>query len=65
MVECGDAPRRDSDAGGPAWLLQRLPNVLLIPGTASTAPLHGDIAAASLPLSDEAMAVPDGIGGDD
>src|SRR6476619_8076121 len=34
-----------------AWLLQRSPNILLIPGTSSVAHLHDNIAAAALTLS--------------
>ena len=34
-----------------AWLLQRSPNILLIPGTSSVAHLHENIAAADLSLS--------------
>lgn len=36
-----------------AWLLQRSPNVLLIPGTSSRAHLRDNIAGASLTLSDD------------
>ena len=39
-----------------AWLLQRSPNILLIPGTASVVHLHENIAAASLTLPDDAVA---------
>ena len=35
-----------------AWLLHRSPNILLIPGTSSVAHLRGNIAAASLTLSE-------------
>jgi pyridoxine 4-dehydrogenase len=35
-----------------AWLLQRSPNVLLIPGTSSTAHLRENLAAAALTLPD-------------
>jgi aryl-alcohol dehydrogenase-like predicted oxidoreductase len=45
-----------------AWLLQRSPNILLIPGTSSVAHLEENLAAASLTLSDEAVARLDGIG---
>ena len=45
-----------------AWLLQRSPNILLIPGTSSVAHLRENIAAAGLPLSDEELAELDGIG---
>jgi aryl-alcohol dehydrogenase-like predicted oxidoreductase len=46
-----------------AWLLQRSPNILLIPGTSSTAHLRENIAGASLTLSDEDLAELDKIGG--
>jgi pyridoxine 4-dehydrogenase len=36
-----------------AWLLQRSPNILLIPGTSSVAHLHENIAGAALTLSDD------------
>jgi len=36
-----------------AWLLQRSPNILLIPGTSSPAHLHTNVAGAGLPLSDD------------
>lgn len=39
-----------------AWLLQRSPNVLLIPGTSSTAHLRENLAAAELKLPAEAIA---------
>lgn len=39
-----------------AWLLQRSPNVLLIPGTSSLAHLRENMAAASLTLPTEALA---------
>lgn len=45
-----------------AWLLQRSPNILLIPGTSSVAHLHENLAAASLTLSDDAVARLDAIG---
>ncbi|MDC7787889.1 aldo/keto reductase family oxidoreductase [Rhodoplanes sp. TEM] len=46
-----------------AWLLRRSPNILLIPGTASLAHLHENLAAAALTLPDDAMAALEGIGG--
>ena len=46
-----------------AWLLQRAPNILLIPGTSSTAHLHENIAAAGIVLPDAAIAALNGIGG--
>lgn len=36
-----------------AWLLNRSPNILLIPGTSSTAHLRENIAGAGLSLSDD------------
>jgi pyridoxine 4-dehydrogenase len=45
-----------------AWLLQRAPNILLIPGTSSVAHLHENVAAASLKLPDEAVAELNAIG---
>lgn len=44
-----------------AWLLQRSPNILLIPGTSSVAHLHENIAAASLRLPDDAIATLNGL----
>ncbi|MCG7367573.1 aldo/keto reductase family oxidoreductase [Pantoea sp. ACRSH] len=45
-----------------AWLLQRSPNILLIPGTSSPEHLRENLAAAQLTLPDEALATLDGIG---
>ena len=39
-----------------AWLLQRAPNILLIPGTSSRAHLRENLAAANIALSPEDMA---------
>jgi pyridoxine 4-dehydrogenase len=44
-----------------AWLLQRSPNILLIPGTSSVEHLRENLAAASLPLPSEAIAELDSI----
>jgi aryl-alcohol dehydrogenase-like predicted oxidoreductase len=44
-----------------AWLLQRSPNVLLIPGTSSVAHLRENLAAGALTLSPETVAELDGI----
>lgn len=46
-----------------AWLLQRSPNILLIPGTSSVAHLRENVAAADLELPKEALAELDAIGG--
>ncbi|MGW1107244.1 aldo/keto reductase family oxidoreductase [Streptomyces sp. NPDC002540] len=45
-----------------AWLLQRSPNILLIPGTSSTAHLRENIAGAGLALSHGDLAELDDIG---
>src|SRR6185312_3573087 len=45
-----------------AWLLCCSPNILLIPGTSSTAHLRENLAAANLVLPDDAMAALNGIG---
>ena len=39
-----------------AWLLQRAPNIMLIPGTSSVAHLRENLAAASLTLPEDAIA---------
>ncbi|HWE75791.1 MAG TPA: aldo/keto reductase family oxidoreductase [Stellaceae bacterium] len=44
-----------------AWLLQRAPNILLIPGTSSVAHLRENLAAAALDLPDEWRAELDGV----
>ena len=46
-----------------AWLLQRSPNILLIPGTSSVAHLRENVAAADLELPDDALAELDAIAG--
>jgi aryl-alcohol dehydrogenase-like predicted oxidoreductase len=46
-----------------AWLLQRSPNILLIPGTSSVAHLRDNVAAAALDLPADAVAELDKIGG--
>jgi aryl-alcohol dehydrogenase-like predicted oxidoreductase len=38
-----------------AWLLQRSPNILLIPGTSSVAHLRANVEAASLTLSEDVL----------
>jgi len=45
-----------------AWLLQRSPNILLIPGTSSTAHLRENVAGAGVSLSDEELTELDKIG---
>ncbi|MEV4219916.1 aldo/keto reductase family oxidoreductase [Nonomuraea sp. NPDC049725] len=44
-----------------AWLLRRSPNILLIPGTSSTAHLRENVAGAGVSLSEEDLAELDGI----
>ena len=46
-----------------AWLLQRSPNILLIPGTGSVDHLRENAAAATLELPPEAIETLDAIGG--
>ena len=46
-----------------AWLLQRSPNILLIPGTSSLAHLHENVAGATLELPADAVEELDSIGG--
>jgi len=46
-----------------AWLLQRSPNILLIPGTSSIGHLRENLAAATLRLRSEVIANLDSIGG--
>ena len=46
-----------------AWLLQRSPNILLIPGTSSVEHLRENLKAATLHLSSEMIADLDSIGG--
>jgi len=59
------AERRQSTPMGVAlaWLLQRSPNILLIPGTSSVAHLRDNVAGASLKLSAEDIAELDAIAG--
>ena len=45
-----------------AWLLQRSPNLLLIPGTSSVAHLRENVAGAALALSEEDLAQLERIG---
>jgi pyridoxine 4-dehydrogenase len=47
-----------------AWLLQRSPNILLIPGTSSVGHLRENLGAATLQLPSELIAGLDLIGGD-
>jgi pyridoxine 4-dehydrogenase len=46
-----------------AWLLQRSPNILLIPGTSSTEHLRENLSAATLHLPPETVANLNSIGG--
>jgi aryl-alcohol dehydrogenase-like predicted oxidoreductase len=45
-----------------AWLLQRAPNILLIPGTSSVAHLRANLAAADLVLPPDALEELNGVG---
>jgi aryl-alcohol dehydrogenase-like predicted oxidoreductase len=44
-----------------AWLLQRSPNILLIPGTSYVAHLRENVAGAALTLSKDDLAELNGI----
>jgi aryl-alcohol dehydrogenase-like predicted oxidoreductase len=44
-----------------AWLLQRAPNILLIPGTSSAKHLQENLAAAELDLADDTLKELDGM----
>ncbi|MGI4861784.1 MAG: oxidoreductase [Janthinobacterium lividum] len=44
-----------------AWLLQRAPNILVIPGTATLAHLRENLAAGALELDAQALAALDGV----
>lgn len=46
-----------------AWLLQRSPNILLIPGTSSVAHLRDNVAGAALQLPEDALAELNAIAG--
>lgn len=46
-----------------AWLLQRSPNVLLVPGTSQRTHLRENVRGAGLSLSTEDLAELDAIGG--
>jgi aryl-alcohol dehydrogenase-like predicted oxidoreductase len=52
---------RDTESVALAWLLQRSANILLIPGTSSTAHLRENIAGAGLVLSQDALTELDDI----
>jgi len=56
--ECGATPMQVAIA----WLLQRSPNILLIPGTSSVTHLRENLAAANLRLSADALEALDNIG---
>jgi aryl-alcohol dehydrogenase-like predicted oxidoreductase len=46
-----------------AWLLQRSPNILLIPGTSSVEHLRENVTSAALQLPDDAIKELDEIAG--
>ena len=46
-----------------AWLLQRSPNILLIPGTSSVAHLRNNIGALDIVIDEESLRMLDTIGG--
>jgi pyridoxine 4-dehydrogenase len=61
-VRRGRPLERNANEVALAWLLQRSPNILLIPGTSSVAHLRENLAAAALELPREAVAALDAIG---
>ena len=63
LTEVADGLGATPMPGALAWLLQRSPNLLLIPGTSSTAHLRENLAAAALELPPEAIARLDTIAG--
>jgi pyridoxine 4-dehydrogenase len=58
-AELGETPM----AVALAWLLQRSPNMLLIPGTSSVAHLRENVAGAGIELPAEALTALDAIAG--
>lgn len=54
-----------SKRGALAWLLDRSPNIILIPGTASIAHLEENVAAAQIPLTDAEFVALSGKNGAD
>lgn len=55
LTRVADEMRRTPQSVALAWLLQRSPNVLLIPGTSRRAHLRDNVAAAGLALSQEQL----------
>ncbi|HEX5998331.1 MAG TPA: oxidoreductase [Hyphomicrobiaceae bacterium] len=55
LTRVADEMRRTPQSVALAWLLQRSPNVLLIPGTSRRAHLRDNVAAAALALSQEQL----------
>jgi len=55
LLDVAANPKATSMQVALAWLLQRSPNILLIPGTSSVAHLHENFAAASLLLPEDAV----------
>ena len=53
-------PPRDG-AAALAWLLQRAPNILLIPGTSSVAHLHENLSASELVIPPALLAELDAL----
>jgi pyridoxine 4-dehydrogenase len=53
LTRVADAMRQTPQSVALTWLLQRSPNILLIPGTSQRAHLRDNIAAAGLTLSQE------------
>ncbi|WP_299574906.1 oxidoreductase [uncultured Williamsia sp.] len=62
LVEVATAKHSTPIAISLAWLLQRSPNILVIPGTSSVAHLRENVARAAVALDDDDLAALDRIG---
>jgi aryl-alcohol dehydrogenase-like predicted oxidoreductase len=62
LTQVANEMRRTPQSVALAWLLQRSPNILVIPGTSRPAHLRDNIAAAGLSLSQEQLRHLNGIG---
>lgn len=63
LKQVADSMGQSAQAVALAWLLQRSPNMLLIPGTSRRSHLRGNIAAASLTLDESHLARLNAIAG--
>jgi pyridoxine 4-dehydrogenase len=63
MSKISNSSRAAPMAVALAWLLQRSPNILLIPGTSSVEHLRKNVVGAGLQLPDDAIKELDDIAG--